>query len=93
MVAINAGCYLFPSPIAIIVGAISAAIAIHTIPVYEKFGIDDPIAATSVHFLGGVWGHLSVGNVPVIYLKFQSYSRKSIFTLPIFSKFELWSQI
>ncbi len=26
-------------------------------------------------------------------LKLQSYSRKSIFTLPIFSKFQLWSQI
>ncbi len=31
--------------------------------------------------------------VPTNNLKLQSYSRKSIFTLPIISKFQLWSQI
>jgi hypothetical protein len=31
--------------------------------------------------------------VPTNNLKLQSYSVKSIFTLPIFSKFQLWSQI
>lgn len=42
-------------------GAIAAAIGLYANSVVEKCGIDDPIAASSVHWFGGIWGQLSVG--------------------------------
>lgn len=46
---------------AIVIGAFAAFITIITVPMWCKLGVDDPIAATSVHLLGGVVGLLSVG--------------------------------
>ncbi|CAG9811088.1 unnamed protein product [Chironomus riparius] len=61
LVMINASCYLMPSYLALITGAISAFVSISLLPVLDKFHIDDPIGVFAVHWFGGVWGHLTVG--------------------------------
>lgn len=79
LVTINAGCFLFPSYISVLVGVLAALFALIGIPFWDKMwvsitdpltskldwfnyrGMDDPIGALSVHFLGGIWGQISVG--------------------------------
>lgn len=39
----------------------ASSIALFTGPIFDKLHFDDPIAATSVHWLGGIWGQISVG--------------------------------
>lgn len=58
---INASCYLMPSYLCVISGVLAAFFTISALPVMDKLGIDDPIGVFPVHFLGGVWGYLTVG--------------------------------
>ncbi|KAF5290991.1 hypothetical protein FQA39_LY14522 [Lamprigera yunnana] len=61
LVSITAGCYLYESWAALVIGCIGGLIACTSMPLLDKMGVDDPVGATSVHGLGGIWGVLAVG--------------------------------
>ncbi|KAF2900319.1 hypothetical protein ILUMI_05865 [Ignelater luminosus] len=61
LVAVTAGCFLYEGWAALIVGAIGAIVACMSMPLLDRAGIDDPVGASSVHGLGGIWGVLAVG--------------------------------
>lgn len=43
---------------AIIIGAIGALLACVTMPLFDKIGVDDPVGASSVHGVCGIWGKI-----------------------------------
>jgi Amt family ammonium transporter len=61
LVAITAPCAFVDSTGAVIIGAIAGILVAISVPLIEKFGVDDPVGAVSVHGVCGVWGVLSVG--------------------------------
>lgn len=61
LVAITAPC-AFVTPLAsIVIGAIAGVLVIEAVLVFDKLRIDDPVGATSVHLVNGVFGTLCVG--------------------------------
>ena len=42
------------------VGAIGGLIVVFTVPVLDKFKIDDVVGAIPVHLIAGIWGTLAV---------------------------------
>ncbi|MBT2697369.1 ammonium transporter [Bacillus sp. ISL-40] len=61
LVAITASCAFVDTWAAVLIGFISGILVFYSIRFFEKKGIDDPIAALSVHGTAGVWGTLSTG--------------------------------
>jgi ammonium transporter, Amt family len=61
LVAITAGPDLQNHLLAIIIGAIGAALAIFAVPLLDKLKIDDVVGAIPVHLVAGIWGTLAVG--------------------------------
>jgi ammonium transporter, Amt family len=61
LVAITASCAFVDTWAAVLIGFISGILVFYSIRFFEKRGIDDPIAALSVHGTAGVWGTLSTG--------------------------------
>ena len=46
---------------ATIVGFVGALLVVFAVPLFDKFTIDDPVGALSVHLVAGIWGTLAVG--------------------------------
>lgn len=61
LVAITAPCSVVNVPQAAIIGAIAGVIVVLSVIAFDKCGIDDPVGATSVHLVNGVFGTLCVG--------------------------------
>ncbi|XP_071537950.1 putative ammonium transporter 2 isoform X2 [Panulirus ornatus] len=61
LVSITAGCALFTSWEALFIGIVGGLIAVLAMPVFDKFHIDDPVGATSVHGLCGIWAMVAIG--------------------------------
>ena len=61
LVGITAGADLMSPGEAIIIGAVAGAIIPLSVVFFDKIKIDDPVGATSVHLVCGVWGTLAVG--------------------------------
>jgi len=61
LVAITAGPDLYDVYTPILIGAIGGALVVFAIPVFDKFKLDDPVGALSVHLVNGIWGTLAVG--------------------------------
>jgi len=61
LVAITAACAYVTPAMAIVVGAMAGIITFFTSQWFEKWGLDDPIYAFSVHGIAGIWGTLSTG--------------------------------
>ena len=62
LVGITAGADLMTNPSwAIAIGIISGLIIPVSVVFFDKMKIDDPVGATSVHLVCGVWGTLAVG--------------------------------
>lgn len=61
LVAITAGPHLYGTPDAIIIGAIGGGLVVFAVPLFDRFRIDDPVGALSVHLINGIWGTLAVG--------------------------------
>ena len=61
LVAITAPCAFVDSLGAVAIGAIAGILVSVAVPIVEKFGVDDPVGAVSVHGVNGVWGILAVG--------------------------------
>ena len=61
LVGITAGCADVSYLSAIIIGAIAGIIVVFSVAFFDKLRIDDPVGATSVHLVCGIWGTLAVG--------------------------------
>ncbi|NCO02199.1 MAG: ammonium transporter [Epsilonproteobacteria bacterium] len=61
LVAITAGPDLFNMYLPILIGAIGGALVVFAVPLFDKFKLDDPVGALSVHLVNGIWGTLAVG--------------------------------
>jgi Amt family ammonium transporter len=61
LVAITAACAYVTPGSAIIIGALAGIITFFTSQWFEKWGLDDPIYAFSVHGIAGIIGTLSTG--------------------------------
>lgn len=60
LVSITAGCFLYHGWEALVIGAIGAFLACITMPMFDKMGVDDPVGASSVHGVCGIWGNILV---------------------------------
>ncbi|WP_411821982.1 ammonium transporter [Leptospira sp. 'Mane'] len=60
LVGITAPCAIVSPASAAIIGAISGALVVVSVLGFDKLKIDDPVGATSVHLVCGIWGTLAV---------------------------------
>lgn len=61
LVGVTAGCDGVSYWGAIAIGAIAGFIVVFAVGFFDQIKIDDPVGATSVHLVCGVWGTLAVG--------------------------------
>ncbi|XP_066968319.1 putative ammonium transporter 3 [Macrobrachium rosenbergii] len=61
LVSVTAGCALYTTWEALFVGIVGGMIAVLAMPIFDKLHIDDPVGATSVHGLCGVWAMIAIG--------------------------------
>ncbi|XP_043188394.1 putative ammonium transporter 3 isoform X2 [Amphibalanus amphitrite] len=61
LVAVTAGCALYHTWEAVVVGIVGGMLAVVTMPLVDRLKIDDPVGAVSVHGVGGLWGVLAIG--------------------------------
>lgn len=61
LVGITAGCDGIGYWGAVIVGFIAGALVVFSVGFFDSIKIDDPVGATSVHLVCGIWGTLAVG--------------------------------
>jgi Amt family ammonium transporter len=61
LVAVTAGPELYDIHTPILIGAIGGALVVLFVPIFDKFRMDDPVGALSVHLVNGIWGTLAVG--------------------------------
>jgi Amt family ammonium transporter len=60
-VAITAPCAFVTAGASLIIGAIGGAIVVLAVMAFDRIKLDDPVGATSVHLVNGVFGTLCVG--------------------------------
>jgi len=61
LVAITAPCG-FTNPLcSAIIGAIAGVLVVLSVLMFDRLHVDDPVGATSVHLVNGIWGTLCVG--------------------------------
>lgn len=61
LVSITAGCFLYKAWEAILIGMIGAMLCCLAMPIFDRLGVDDPVGASAVHGVCGIWGVLAVG--------------------------------
>jgi ammonium transporter, Amt family len=61
LVAITAGCAFVTPAAAVFIGAVAGFLVIEAVLMFDRLHIDDPVGATSVHLVNGVFGTLAVG--------------------------------
>ena len=61
LVGITAPCAYVNFFSAVIIGLLAGIIVVFSVTFIERMGVDDPVGATSVHLVCGIWGTLAVG--------------------------------
>lgn len=61
LVAITAGPHLYTLYDSLAVGLVGGILVVLAVPLFDRFRIDDPVGALSVHLVNGIWGTLAVG--------------------------------
>jgi Amt family ammonium transporter len=61
LVGITASCAFVDSWAAVVIGLVAGLLVFFSAKMFDKFKIDDPIYALSVHGMAGIWGTLSNG--------------------------------
>ena len=62
LVAITAPCAFVTAPVAVLIGGVGGVLVCVAVVYIERtLRIDDPVGASSVHFVNGVWGILALG--------------------------------
>jgi Amt family ammonium transporter len=85
LVAVTAGADVVGLWEPILIGAIGGALVVFAVPFFDKFKIDDPVGALSVHLVNGIWGTLAVGIFAdfSILVQLKGVAITAIFTFPI----------
>lgn len=75
LVSITAGCFLYRAWEAMLIGMIGALLTCLAMPLFDKWGVDDPVGASAVHGVSGIWGYL-IANIFIIilYLQFRVFA-------------------
>jgi Amt family ammonium transporter len=61
LVAVTAPCAYISVESSLIIGAIAGVLVVLAVSFFDRIGVDDPVGATSVHLVNGVFGTLAVG--------------------------------
>src|SRR5690606_30877332 len=61
LVGVTAGADVFTPIEALLIGAVAGVIVVLSVITLDKFKLDDPVGAISVHLTCGIWGTLAVG--------------------------------
>ncbi|MGA9382714.1 MAG: ammonium transporter [Phormidium sp.] len=61
LVGITASCAWVNMGSAFIIGLVAGVIVVFAVTFFDRLKIDDPVGATSVHLVCGIWGTLAVG--------------------------------
>ncbi|TAH24877.1 MAG: ammonium transporter [Cytophagales bacterium] len=61
LVGITAGADVMSPLDSVLIGAIAGVIVVFSVILFDKFKLDDPVGALSVHLVCGIWGTLAVG--------------------------------
>ncbi|HBB34268.1 MAG TPA: ammonium transporter [Cyanobacteria bacterium UBA8803] len=61
LVAVTAPCAFINVPSSAIIGIVAGILVVFAVTFFDRIKIDDPVGATSVHLVCGVWGTLCVG--------------------------------
>ncbi|MFO0904152.1 MAG: ammonium transporter [Pirellulales bacterium] len=61
LVGITASCAFVTPAASVIIGAISGVLVVFAVLFFDKMKIDDPVGATSVHLVCGIFGTICVG--------------------------------
>jgi ammonium transporter, Amt family len=61
LVAVTAPCAFVSGPSALVIGATGGIIVVEGVLFFDRLRLDDPVGATSVHLLNGIFGTLCVG--------------------------------
>jgi Amt family ammonium transporter len=61
LVGITAPCAFVTLTSSVIIGLIAGILVVFSVTFFDKIRIDDPVGATSVHLVCGIWGTLAVG--------------------------------
>ncbi|MHA3772119.1 ammonium transporter [Verrucomicrobiota bacterium sgz303538] len=61
LVGITAGCAFVTLPSAALIGLMAGVFVVMAVLAFDRFKIDDPVGALSVHLVCGIWGTLALG--------------------------------
>lgn len=61
LVGVTAACAFINIPSAALIGIIAGILVVFAVTFFDRIKIDDPVGATSVHLVCGIWGTLAVG--------------------------------
>lgn len=61
LVSITASCAFVSFPSALLIGLIGGVLIVFAVTYLDRWQIDDPVGAISVHLIGGIWGTVAVG--------------------------------
>jgi ammonium transporter, Amt family len=61
LVSITAPCAFITPSSAVSIGAIAGVLVIEAVLLFDRLKVDDPVGATSVHLVNGIFGTLAVG--------------------------------
>lgn len=61
LVAVTAAANYYDMYTPILIGLVGGALVVFAVPVFDKFKLDDPVGALSVHLVNGIWGTLAAG--------------------------------
>ncbi len=61
LVAITAPCNVVSIASSLLIGTVAGILVVFAVLFFDRIRIDDPVGATSVHLVNGIWGTLAVG--------------------------------
>jgi Amt family ammonium transporter len=61
LVAITAPCSAVSLASSLLIGTVAGILVVFAVLFFDRIRIDDPVGATSVHLVNGIWGTLAVG--------------------------------
>lgn len=61
MVVVTAACAWVTPGASLVIGGIGGVLVVLFVIFFDRWGIDDPVGALSVHLINGIWGTLAVG--------------------------------
>ena len=61
LVAVTAPCAYISVESSLVIGLVAGVLVVLAVMAFDRVRVDDPVGATSVHLVNGIWGTLAVG--------------------------------